>query len=82
MQDVAGPHRDLVVKNSFVLTLELALLSYQKRLFLAATSDPIVATAQAQRLIGAQQFIEELLNLGEKTEPPPIRESGGLDYKQ
>lgn len=81
MKDILGPHRDLVVRTSFTLALELALLSYQKRLLLAKTSDPVISAAQAQRLIGAQDFIDELLNLGEKVEVPAKQDNASLNYK-
>lgn len=80
MTDIAAAHRDMVVRSSFLFTVEMALLQYQRKLFLEASSDPVVAAAQAQRLCGAQQFLEELLNLGETPKPAPKSPDTQLNY--
>lgn len=78
---LASAHRDLVATNGFRTAVELSLLQYQRKLALEASADPIIASAQAQRLSGAYQFIDILLNLGEIAEPPSKRPDTGTLVK-
>jgi hypothetical protein len=64
----AGAHQDMVLSPEFKKALEIALLQYAMNLG-GDTADQQRLITVGLRLEGAKGFIEELLNLGNRTKP-------------
>jgi len=74
----ADAHRDQVVSTPFREALHAALLDHV--LSMPATSDPIVAAAAYQQIVGAREYITHLLNLAEMSKTPPTPLPTNLDH--
>lgn len=78
---LAGEHRQLAVKSSFVSALDAALLTYQELLTAQATSDIPASAAAFHKIEGARGFIKVLLNLSETISIPARTTVQNLDHK-
>lgn len=63
----AASHRDLVVSNNFLSASEAALLEMIEDM--AKSTEPAVAIAGYNRIVGAKQYMEKLANLAEVPKP-------------
>lgn len=64
----AGQHQDIVLNPEFKKAIEIALLQYAMNLG-GDTADLTRLSTIGLRLEGAKGFIDELLNLGNRTKP-------------
>ena len=74
----AEAHRDLVVSTPFREAIHASLLEYVGSL--SAVSDPVEATANFNRMVGARDFVHHLLNIAEQTKVPPAPTSANLNH--
>lgn len=77
-KDFAKAHSDLVMKESFKIAIETALLEMQLR-----QSGPLgvqEGMITQSKMEGAKEFISTLLNLTEAASPPPARPPSNLDH--
>lgn len=74
----ADAHRDLVVSTPFREALHAALLDQVMNL--PTATDPEVSIASYQRIIGARDFINHLLNLAEMPKSLPTTPPANLDH--
>lgn len=79
-EKLASIHRELVTTEAFQVAIEMALLQYQAQLKNDYNSAPEAGGLMFQRSIGAQAFIDVLLNLGEHAELPKAKNETGLNY--
>jgi hypothetical protein len=79
-ETLAKAHRELVVTEAFQVAVEMALLHYQSEVNLTNTDDPNANACRNQRTLGAQQFVNILLNLAEAPPLPIKKPTTGIDY--
>lgn len=77
-KDFVRSHLDLVVSNSFLTAMQAALV--EQVMALPMTYDPNEAAAAYNRIIGARDFINHLLNIAEISKQPPTPVSVNLDH--
>lgn len=75
----ADSHRELVVSDRFREAVHAALLD--QVMSLPMTYDPVEAQAAYNRIMGARDFVEHLLNLAEVTKTPPDPLPTNLNHK-
>ena len=75
----ADAHRELVVSTQFREALNAALID--QVMDLRDTHDPVVAAAEYQRIMGAREFIQSLLNIAEMPKSPPAPLPTNLDHQ-
>ena len=76
----AAVHRELVVSDKFLIAAEAALLQVVADLP-DSSSDPNVAVAGFNRVLGAREYLKALLNLAEQPRVPSRTESFNLNHK-
>jgi hypothetical protein len=75
----ANAHRDLVVSTQFREALHAALINHV--LSLPTTNEPAAAAACYHQIVGARDFITQLLNVAEQPKTPPTTPPANLDHK-
>lgn len=68
-------HREMISSSAFQRACDFALLEYNHRVCSTAEPNPNGALAGYFRMLGAQEFLQELRRLGE----PPVRLERGPD---
>lgn len=71
-------HRELVVNDAFRAAVEASLV--QMVYSLPTVRDPADAAAQYNRIMGARDFIQTLLNIAEQTPKVPDKMPANLDH--
>jgi hypothetical protein len=71
-------HRELVVTDRFRDALHASLL--EQVLGLPQTYDQVEAAAAYNRIMGARDYIQHLLNIAEQAKPVPDRLPTNLDH--
>ncbi len=76
-ETIAKAHRELVVKDTFQVAVEMSLLIYMASQNAKGTVDDAMAF---QRIVGAREFASVLLNIGEQPKPLETPKDTGLKY--
>lgn len=72
-------HRELMQRDDVIMALDFALLQYQSRV--AQITNESMAGAGHFRMLGALEFIQELITLAESQTIRPVKDTGNLIHK-
>lgn len=75
---LVSQHREMIASPVLRISLDYALLEYQRRLSLPAMDQ--IAAAAHFKTAGALEFIDVLMNLAENKEPAEARRKEGIDH--
>lgn len=75
------PHRDLVASPAFELSVDYAMLEYERQLSLVPFDNFNACAAAHLRKVGAHEFLQVLRNLAESSVPETPKPIGNLDHR-
>lgn len=79
---IVSAHRNLMQSDQLRMSLDFALLEYQRRVSETSNPDMNGAVAGHFRMLGAQEFINTLIMLAETPVIPTVKPQGNLDHSK
>lgn len=81
IKNVPTGHRDLIQLAQFQLSVDFALLEYERQLSMVPFDNFNACAAAHLRKVGAHEFLSVLRNLAESSVPEAAKGDGNLNHR-